>query len=610
MNSALIRLSRGAAGLAAFAGPIFDKELRVSSRRRRNYVLRFVYLAALTLLIALMWASLVRSSYGSSLYSASRMSEAGKGIVLCITWFQFIAAQLIAVVLMSTAISDEIVHRTLGVLMTTPVSSFQIVLGKLLSKMLQLVLLLAISFPLLAVVRVFGGVPWDYVLSSLSITLVSALFAGSVSMFFSIRNRRAYSVILKTLFVGFALYALLPWMAVMVLKDMRSVSGASVPYLFTVFMYANPFAAMSYLTSAMMMPRFAGASFGYFWPVACAIGLGVSLLLLTLVTVTVRKVALRQATGEAGTFRSRRKLRKAGETPKPVREGKIRRVRGPAFIWKELRAPLVRSRTRTIVGLVLLLGVLGITYLLCGRDLAGSSAQVAYGVIFVILAALCTAVLSATAITTEKEAQTWPILLLTPLSDWQILVGKAVGIFRRTLPAWLLLFGHVAVFCCAGCIHWVALPLLAMLTAWVVLFLTCSGLYFSSCYKRTTTAVIVNLGLAVVLWIVAPFVIGMAENTGSGGMTFFKGFVSGNPVVQAVVVLEGTAGTQYDGWRGGIDGARAGHRLSQLRFDWPSDSNARFGETTGIIFAWAVGYMVLGSTLAGLAWSRLRRKVF
>ena len=35
-------------------GPIFGKELRVSSRRRRNYVLRFVYLMLLTGFLASM----------------------------------------------------------------------------------------------------------------------------------------------------------------------------------------------------------------------------------------------------------------------------------------------------------------------------------------------------------------------------------------------------------------------------------------------------------------------------------------------------------------------------------------------------------------------------
>ena len=40
-------------------GPIFDKEMRVSSRRRRNYVLRFLYIGLFTLLLALIWAESV-----------------------------------------------------------------------------------------------------------------------------------------------------------------------------------------------------------------------------------------------------------------------------------------------------------------------------------------------------------------------------------------------------------------------------------------------------------------------------------------------------------------------------------------------------------------------
>ena len=147
-------------------GPILDKELRVSSRRKRNYVLRFVYLALLTMFVVLAWVNTVRHGRSYS-YSASRMSEAGKSIIATIVCFQYGATQLIAVIMLSTAISDELARRTLGVLMTTPVTSFQIVMGKLFSKVWQLLILLAISLPLLAIVRVFGGVPWDYVVSGL-----------------------------------------------------------------------------------------------------------------------------------------------------------------------------------------------------------------------------------------------------------------------------------------------------------------------------------------------------------------------------------------------------------------------------------------------------------
>ncbi|MFH1717876.1 MAG: ABC transporter permease subunit, partial [Planctomycetota bacterium] len=172
------------------AGPLFDKELRVSSRRKRNYVLRSVYIIFLTFFVAVVWLGMVQYQ-GSAAYQKSRMEVAGKTIITTIVTFQFIATQLIAIVMLSTSISDEIYHRTLGLLMTTPISSFHIVMGKLFSKLLQLILLLAISLPLLAIVRVFGGVPWGYLLSSLCITLTAVIFAGSLSLYFSIHNRRA-----------------------------------------------------------------------------------------------------------------------------------------------------------------------------------------------------------------------------------------------------------------------------------------------------------------------------------------------------------------------------------------------------------------------------------
>ena len=165
------------------AGPLFDKELRVSSRRRRNYVLRFAFIMLLSVFVATVWLGVVESEY-SAVFQKSRMALAGKTIITTIVWFQFVTTQLIAIIMLSTSISDEIHHGTLGLLMTTPISSFHIVMGKLFSKLLQIILLLAISLPLLAVVRVFGGVPAHYLLSSLCITLAAVILAGSLSLLF------------------------------------------------------------------------------------------------------------------------------------------------------------------------------------------------------------------------------------------------------------------------------------------------------------------------------------------------------------------------------------------------------------------------------------------
>jgi len=186
--------------LRSVGGPIFTKEMRVASRQRRGYVLRSAYLGTLLVYVVLVWLIAVRfdASQGAA-YRVSRMPEVGKTITTWIIWFQCVAAQVAAVVLSSTAISEEVDRGTLGVLATTPLTAFQIVSGKLLSRLLQLVMLLAVSFPLLALVRVFGGVPWSFVIAGLSISLSASVFAGAFTMLLSMKFRRAHVTIVLSL---------------------------------------------------------------------------------------------------------------------------------------------------------------------------------------------------------------------------------------------------------------------------------------------------------------------------------------------------------------------------------------------------------------------------
>ncbi len=585
-------------------GPIFGKELRVSARRRRNYVLRFVYLALLTILITLVWMNVVQDeSFYSAAYQISRMSEAGKVIITSVIWFQFCMTMLIAVIMLSTSISDEIHHRTLGVLMTTPINSFQIVMGKLFSKLWQLIILMAISLPLLAIVRVFGGVPWEFVISGLCITLTGIIFTGAVSMYFSIQSRRAYGVILKTLFTGGVLYAFLPFMTIWLLEDSYTKME-----LLPVILHPNPFGAMVWITADMMNPR--GSNPVFSWPLHCGIMLGGSALVLAACVRIVRKVALRQATGAAGVFTTRKQRRRQKAQPgqagaAEASAGRIRRVAGAPIIWKELKTPLLRggkmSAVIAVLGTIL---ALIITYLVCIDEnyLGDYETHIIYVTLFVGLGILVTAVMSATTITTEKETRSWPILLATTLSDWQIIFGKAVGVFRKCLPIWLLLVGHVVLFTLVGLIHPIASLHLAMLVAWIVVFFAGSGLYFSARFRRTTTAVVMNIGLALTLWAILPGLTALITEIEGGRDYDTTEFVlSANPMVQAVVVTEAVSGDY-----------RAEKSLENLDYNWPERywDKISVAETTRTMLAWMLFYMLLGILFACLAKRRLRRNIF
>jgi ABC-type transport system involved in multi-copper enzyme maturation permease subunit len=608
MAKAAIQWIGGALSLPWLTGPILEKELRVSSRRRRNYALRFGYVAAMTLFVVLLWLSTVGQydspgRRGASAYQLQRMAETGKEIIGSVCLFQFCLLQLLAVVLCSTAVNEEILRRTLGTLMTTPVTSFQIVVGKMLSKLLQLLLLLAISLPILAVVRVFGGVPWDYVVSSLCLTVTASLFLGSISLHLSIRYRRAYVVILLTLLVTAFLYLMAPWL----LYECRRSMGLDDQWFEDFLLYTNPFFNMVVSLEEMTSLGRSYSQCAQAWPVLCGILLGASLLILAASTAVVRKAALRQGAGQDGFLRKRPAAalpaggaaRAGAETA--AAEAAIRRVRGGPVAWKELRVPWFRNRMRGMLAVGGALLLLVISYAICAnRELERGETHSVYGIVFVLLGILVTTMLSAAAISSEKEARSLPLLLATTLSNGAILWGKAVGVLWRCAPVWALLVGHVLLFSAAGLIDISALPMLTVMAAGVVVLLIGSGLFFSACFRHTTTAVIMNLGFAVLVWAVVPLVFAAAaEIDRPRGSALKKWYATENPVVQTAVVLEATSGSN-----------RYYYPHDHRVYHWPASDISSPEDTWAAILLCADLHFACGVGLAVAAARRLRRGVF
>lgn len=592
-------------------GPVFGKELRVSSRRKRNYLLRSIYLILLTIFVVIVWSSSVdvgSKSQVSAAYIASRMAAAAVAIVTTIVVFQFVATQIVAVIMLSTSISDEIYNKTLGALMSTPINSFQIVTGKLLSKLLQVIILIAVTLPLLAIVRVFGGVPWAYIFSSVCITFTAIVFAGSLSMYFSINISRAYEVILKTVFSLAVLYTFIP--AIMTIMFVRYGSFAN-PQVVFLLAVTNPFYLIIAKTAMMVgatSPMFAMPVNSNIWPLHCVFMLAVSGAVLGRSMIIVRKVALRQATGNTQVSANRIRRKKSTEKPSPAGSkeneqfGRIRDVHGPPVVWKELRKPIILGGPRApfIAGAMTVLAM-AFTYIVCIREncLHKNFCHVAYTIVFMILALTANIVLAATSITIEKESHTWPLLLATSMDDLQILAGKAAGIFRRCLPVWSLLAGHVILFVLCKYIHPVTIVHLILIIVWAVIFLTGAGMYFSTLCKRSTSAVVATLAFAILLWGVIPALLGLMMTTIQSEKPFLI-YMSTNPIVQAGTVMAGASG-QYN----------ANIPLGYLKYPWPNEwMEGTIGKTTLMVFATTALYTSAGLLFAWRAKCRFRRKIF
>ena len=125
-----------------------------------------------------------------------------------------------------TAISAERLHRTLHVLLMTPITSWQIVSGKLCSRLLIAFLLLGLSLPVLALVRLLGGVELQQMFAVMSLCAALAIFCGAVGLFYSTFLNRAYAVLLLSYATLLFLYLFLPFVTVLMLQRTANRPGS------------------------------------------------------------------------------------------------------------------------------------------------------------------------------------------------------------------------------------------------------------------------------------------------------------------------------------------------------------------------------------------------
>jgi ABC-type transport system involved in multi-copper enzyme maturation permease subunit len=396
------------------------------------------------------------------------------------------------------------------------------------------------------------------------------------------------------------IFALLPFLVAMLWHTLNWYQIIPKKYLTGVFFHLNPYAIMAFITEQMFNPRAGRSIPTIIWPIHCCVMLAASSLVLFISVLMVRKVALHQIVGQPGTFR-----RWFLDKPKTFMErtgsdqtaGSIRSIHSSPLIWKELRNTILRGRkiTGTIgistsLALIILIYGFGAIIVFLGYE----EAQIMYSAFFVGMGILFTIIFSATCITSEKESRSWPLLLSTPLSDWHILLGKFVGILRRCLPFWLFFLLYVILFCSKKIFHPIAILQMSMLITGVVVFLSGSGIYFSTRFRRTTSAVVANLAMSLILWALTPLLV---VNYKYGFYTHdtINLYLSTNPVIQAVVIMD-LGNTDSD--------------LSDLKYDWPFNDLDELGATNVFLCITMLIYMSLGLFLAWRAKCRFRSNIF
>ncbi len=490
---------------------ILQKELRSSGRRRSTYLIRGGYAALFSLVTLLAVGSLMPSfNYESQTARTQMLSSFAEALVMFVAWFQFIMIVLVAPSLTSPAICEEKRMGTLSALMTSPLTSLQIVVGKLTGRMYQVVLLTLISAPMLLTVRVFGGVPAETVLAFTSVTLATALLGGAMGILFSVwHSRSAPAAIFTLLSMGllflmpFIVYYILRKTGLLGLEHAFGLEPNDINVLAPIGMAASPPVALMTLTRGgpptTGYTLLAGTPLDRIWVLCVIVQLLYAGFFVMLAAVVLRRYMVGEAGGQSAV---------AKETTRPeskLSRRKLVRLGSRPIYWREVSRPLIENRLQLWILIVIVLTAFGYAYL--RNDLSEEPMHLIMGLGGLGVIVLLASVQTTGAINGERDAQTWDVLMTTPVSPWRVVLEKYFASLVRLWPLYAFVAAHFAFAAIAGYTSvYGSVMVLTLVVVPPMLYLA-TGLFLSMICRKGVVASVLNIGLILLVWIGLPVVL-------------------------------------------------------------------------------------------------------
>ena len=178
--------------------PVLRRETKTTLRNWKMFAILTVYVAVVALgAIGFIYGTM----FNSYDFSFDPADMSGMYIVLCA--MQMGLMLLAAPAMTAGTISGERERQTLDLLLMTKMSSLSIVLGKLLSSIATLLLIMVATLPIFAIAFYFGGISIGALLVMMLYIIVTACMACSLSIFFScILKKTVMSMVVVYLLIG------------------------------------------------------------------------------------------------------------------------------------------------------------------------------------------------------------------------------------------------------------------------------------------------------------------------------------------------------------------------------------------------------------------------
>ena len=183
--------------------PIVKKDLKVTVRSMRISWGLFAYEAVLT--VTFLLALLV-------IQSMSSYTGGGNIYTYLVYLFPVVAAAQVCIVAMympiitASSISGEKERQTFDLMLTTCMSPFSIVFGKVASAVLRILFFVAASMPIMALSFVVGGLSWSNLFYYLLALILFSVFAGSIGILASSFCRKSVVAVLLSFVMYFVIF--------------------------------------------------------------------------------------------------------------------------------------------------------------------------------------------------------------------------------------------------------------------------------------------------------------------------------------------------------------------------------------------------------------------
>ena len=474
-------------------------------RRVRFYAAPAVYVGGLLILICTAWLLMIGTQ---QVRNVGDMARFGAALFQFLAPLQLVLAVFFSALGSASAVAQEKDRRTLELLLLTNLSNSELVLGKLLASMLNVLVLLAAGLPFFMLIVLFGGVSFEQILRVFAVTFVTALAAGSLGSTIALWREKTFQTLALTALV----------LAILAAWEVLLASG-------TLFASQSGTALGRWAGARQSVASGAGGG-------AAAIGsrdmAGTRVGLSSVHCIgdcchrggepdcDAFRTSVESFEGsslprdEADEFRTATAVAAEPAAPAARRSvhaapGKLRSVWDNPVLWREV-CTWAYGRKVVIVRLVyvslFIATALGAHAALRSSDSTSSPTTLPVTVLpLMVLSLVLVNALAVTSITTERDLGAFDLLLVTDITPLEFIWGKLGGVCYVAKEMILLPAALAIYLCIAGALTLENLIYLLGGLALMNLFVATLGIHAGLTYTNSRSAVAVSLGTVFFLFV-------------------------------------------------------------------------------------------------------------